>query len=164
MIITGFQLRAAKAALNLKLIQLSSKECIDISNVTLARLVNTVENYEKLSCSAVDAEKITNFFKKNKIIFKEDNIIEIDCITDTKDTKNNITRFQLVCARAALRMNLRVLSKNINIGYRTIGYLENKANNHYISCRNICIKDIISFFNTQYITFPSNTSVQLIKK
>lgn len=164
MIITGFQLRAAKEALGLKLIQLSSKDYIDISRVTLSRLVNKVDNYEKLSCSAIDAERITNFFEKNKIIFKEYNIIAIDSIAERRETKNNITRFQLVCARTALGMNLRELAKNINIGYRAISYLENKKNNHYISNRNTDIQEVISFFEKNYITFPDNTSVQLLKE
>lgn len=164
MIITGFQLRAAKATLKLTLTNLAENTHTGISKITLSRLVNKINNYQKISCSAIDAEKLFVFFSAQGVIFEENNIIRVNEKIDSKPTDSDLTRFQLVSSRAAMHMSLRALEKHVNIGYRALAYLENKNNNYYIKNRGVDIKDVIQFFNTNGITFPDNTSVQLTKK
>lgn len=159
MILTGFQLRAARRALNLHLEQLHQNT--GISKVTLSRLENTIGNSEDISCSAKNAEMLLNYFNNNKLIFPDKSTIALDVEVEPKPVENNLTRFQFIVARTILGLFQRELTVYLNLHPNTFYRFEKKGNTSYIVSRKKNTSILIDFFNTKGINFPNNLSVSL---
>lgn len=159
MILTGFQLRAARRALNLHLEQLYQNT--GVSKITLSRLENTIGNLEDISCSAKDAEILLNYFNQNKLIFPNKKTIVLDVDIEPKPVENNLIRFQFIVARTVLGLFQRELTIHLNLHPNTFYRFEKKGNTSYIVSRKKAISVLINFFNTQGIYFPNNSSVSL---
>lgn len=162
MIITGFQLRAAKTSLKLDYNRL----CDDtgISRVTLGRLVNTVDNFDEVKCSAQDAQILYNYFSTNGLIFPDKHTISKNYIVEQKSTLDNLTKFQFIVARTALNLSQRSLAKHIGLTHGSFNNFESKSNNSYLRSNKIPIKDIITFFEIKNVIFPDNKSVSIKNK
>ena len=88
MILTGFQLRAARKALSLTLAQLSEK-CGVIRN-QLNRLERDTDKLDYIKSYPVDIKKLYNFFTKNNLIFPSENIISLNQEIEIRDSYSNI--------------------------------------------------------------------------
>lgn len=159
MILTGFQLRAARRALNLHLEQLHQNT--GISKVTLSRLENTIGNLEDISCSAKDAEMLLNYFNNNKLIFPNKSTIALDVEVEPKPIKHNLTRFQFIVARAAINLSQRTIAMHLNLTYSSIYQFEGRPNTNYLKSYKITIESIINFFINLGVSFPNNKSVSI---
>jgi hypothetical protein len=159
MILTGFQLRASRQVLNLTLEELHKES--NVSKITLSRLENTISNLEDISCSAKDAENILSFFSQKDLSFNNKHTIALKEDIETKDVKENITRFQFIVARTILQYSQREISKYLRINYNTVHKLESFDNKSFLHIKSANISDFICFFAKKNISFPDNLSVQL---
>lgn len=159
MIITGFQLRAAKVSLNLGYDRL----CTDtgISRVTLGRLVNTINNFEEIKCSAQDAYRIYEYFLAKGLLFPNKTTISMNYEVEHKSCIDNMTRFQFIVSRTAINMTQRELAKHIGLSHGVFYSFEEQDNSFYIRSRKMPIKNIIDFFKEKNLIFPDNKSVQI---
>lgn len=159
MILTGFQFRAARHALNLTFTQLHKNT--GILRGVLTRLENTIPNLEEIKCSAQDAEILLNYFNNNKLIFPDQNTIVLDMDIEPKPIENNLTRFQFIVARTALKLTQDKLSNAINITKSVISEYDKKLNTEYIISRYLYLDSIIKFFIERDLLFLSNLSVKI---
>ena len=163
MILTGFQLRAAKISLNLDYNTLCNYS--GVSRVTLGRLINTTDNFEEIKCSAQDAYKLYTCFCEMNLNFPNNYTISKNYKIEQKPTSNNLTKFQFIVARAALHLSQRDLATHITGVTRNLFQkFENKEDHSYFMSKKISAKDIVLFFTEKGIAFPNNKSVQIIKK
>lgn len=158
MIITGFQFRAARRALNLHLEQLHRNT--GILKGVLTRLENTIGTFENIKCSADDAEILLNYFNQNKLIFPDKNTITLDADIEPKPVENNLTRFQFIVARTGANLSQRELGKTIGLAHGSLQRFEAIGNAFYIKSQKIKISTLISCFNKMGIFFLNNQSVQ----
>jgi hypothetical protein len=159
-ILTGFQLRAARKVLNLTLDQLCSNVCITKS--ALMKLEKT-DNLEEIICSTKDAQNLYNYFLENKLLFPNKHTIKLNEQIEPKDAYNNLTRFQFVAARTANKSSYISLSNIINIGSATLQAYEAKNNIEYLKSYKNIISDLILYFNENGISFSTNLSVSITK-
>lgn len=162
MILTGFQLRAAKKALNLTLDNLSNGA--KVSKVTLTRLINNINNTDEITCSAQDAQKLFTYFCNKKLLFPDQYTIELDEYIPSQPLNINLSRFQFITARTALNLSLRGLEKYINLSYGSFRRFEEQDNSTYIKSNKAEISKFILFFNENNIYFPNNRSTQIKQK
>jgi hypothetical protein len=161
MIITGFQLRAAKASLNLDYNTLSNDT--NVSKITLSRLVNTIKNLDEITCSVQDAHNLYNYFRDKELIFPNQHTVAMNYPIEKRSVINNITRFQLVVARTALRLSQRDFAKNItSITRSSFQKFEEQKDNDYFKNTKLSPTKIIVFFNKQGVSFPGNSSVSIL--
>ena len=161
MIITGFQLRAAKASLNLDYNTLSNDT--NVSKITLSRLVNTIKNLDEITCSVQDAHNLYNYFRDKKLIFPNQYTVAMNYPIEKRSVINNITRFQLVVARTALRLSQRDFAKNItSITRSSFQKFEEQKDNDYFKNTKLSPTEIVVFFNKQGVSFPGNSSVSIL--
>jgi len=162
MILTGFQLRASKKALNLTLDNLSHNT--NVSKVTLARLINTINNTDEITCSAQDAQKLLTYFCNQKLLFLDQYTIELDEYIVPQSVDANLTRFQFITARTAMNLSLRGLEKYIDLSYGSFRRFEEQDNNSYIKSNKTEIEKFIQFFNKNDIYFPNNKSTRISER
>lgn len=161
MILTGFQLRAARKVLNLTIDQLHIKT--GVSKITLSRLENKTLNLEYIKCSTIDMKNITDYFTQQHIVFLNEKTIELDIEIENRPIQNNLTRFQLIVSRCAIRLNQEELSEYLNLSQSTLNNYELKQNIDYIKIQKVNIESIISFFKSHGILFARNLSVTITK-
>lgn len=159
MILTGFQFRAARRALNLTFTQLHQNT--GILRGVLTRLENTIENLEDIYCSAKDAETLLNYFNQNRLIFPDKNTIVLDADIEPKLVENNLTRFQFIVARTITKLSQRELAKNTILTHTSFQRIENNPNNHYVKIPKEGINILLPFFKKIGIHFPDNKSIVL---
>jgi DNA-binding XRE family transcriptional regulator len=159
MILTGFQLRSARKALNLTLDKLS-KSC-EVSKTTLMRLEKNTVNLDYIKCYPSDIEKIYDFFIKQNLTFSNKNIISLNSTIENKPLYNNLTRFQFIVSRTAINLSHRELEKFINLSYGALRKFETKDNLYYLQSYKLPISDIINVFHKFGISYPNNLSVEL---
>lgn len=158
MILTGFQFRAARRSLNLTFTQLHQNT--GILRGVLTRLENTIGNLEDIRCSAKDAETLLNYFNQNRLIFPDKNTIVLDVDIEPKLVENNLTRFQFIVARIALKLTQEELGQSINISKSVISEYDKKPNTEYIISRYSYLNNIMKFFEEQGLIFQSNLSIK----
>ena len=162
MIITGFQLRAAKVSLKLNYSTLHNDT--GISRVTLGRLINTTDNFEEIKCSAQDAYKLYTYFCEMDLNFPNNYTISKNYKIEQKPASNNLTRFQFIVARTALNLSQRNLAKHVGLTHGSFQKFEDKEDNSYLRSNKISMEDIILFFKQRGVTFKNNMSVSIEKQ
>ncbi|OZG31872.1 hypothetical protein [Rickettsia endosymbiont of Culicoides newsteadi] len=158
MILTGFQLRASRKALNLYLEQLSQNT--GVSKVTLMRLEKNTANLALINCTTKNAQILYNYFTQNNLLFIDQHTITLNTIIEPKPIENNLTRFQLIVARCALGLTQASLSKCISIKKSVITEYESKINNTYLTSRYSYVDSILQYFHDQGLIFSNNLSVK----
>lgn len=157
--ITGFQFNAAKATLGITAKDISI--AINLHPVTLCRLGYT-KNFEYLRCHSRNLIKIVKFFEKRGIVFSQLNNSISLTLSSLPYLDNNLTRFQLICARISTGLTQQELSSYLGISAGTLSILENLNNADYIKTKLLKIPLLIDFFNKVGIIFSNNT-VSLMK-
>lgn len=161
LMITGFQFRAAKAALGITAKGLA--ESINIHEVTLGRLGKTT-NCEYLACHSKNILLLKNFFRDYGILLPEEhNTIQLQVEHRIiLPEVYSMTRFQLICARTATWLTQQQLSANIRISSGTISLLENLVNTEYLQGKKLKISILKNFFEHLGISFPDDFTVTII--
>lgn len=159
--ITGFQFRAAKAAIGITAKEIAQN--INVHEVTLGRLGRT-NNFEYLNCHSKNILLLKNLFKEKNILLPEEhNTVKLRVDQNLLLNKTqDITRFQLICARMATGLTQQELSTHIRISSGTISILENLKNSEYLKSRKLKTSLLKSFFEHLGISFPDNFTVTLI--
>ncbi len=162
--LTGFQLRAARAVLNVFTKDLG--ESIGLHYSTLVRLEEKTPNLSYLKCNSRTLLLITNYFEHNGLLFPNKETIALKKHMDSNIqvvSENDLTRFQLKTARIAMRLSQKLLGKYIGLSQSTLSELEGAGNNtDFIKCNEIKVNHIKSFFIKNGIFFPDHFSVELI--
>ena len=160
-IITGFQLRAARRVLNLTFDQLTLDS--QISKVTLSRLENTISNTEDITCSAKYAQALYDYFVKNNLSFPDKNTIQLNEHVEPRSIDNDITRFQFLTARVAMNLSQKGLAEytELKLGHGSYYRFEEQNNNCYLKSSKIKINTLILFFKEHGVYFPNNQSVKI---
>ena len=162
--LTGFQLRAARAVLNVFTKDLG--ESIGLHYSTLIRLEEQTPNLSYLKCNSRTLLLITNYFEHNGLLFPNKETIALKKYMDSNIqviSENDLTRFQLKTARIAMRLSQKLLGEYIGLSQSTLSELEGAGNNtDFIKCDEIKVKYIKSFFIKNGIFFPDHFSVELI--
>lgn len=161
MVLTGFQLRSARKALNLTFAKLST--FCDVSILTLMRLEKNVENLSYLKCYPMDMEKLYNFFLAQNLVFDQ-NTIALNLSINPRPTNKNLTRFQLIASRTAINLSHRELAKFTNLSYGSLCKFETSINTQYLQSYKIDISELIDIFSNFGITYPNNLSVKINAK
>ncbi|MEY3403496.1 MAG: hypothetical protein RLZZ86_3112 [Cyanobacteriota bacterium] len=159
MILTGFQLRGARKALNLTIDALS-KNC-EISKTTLIRLERNTPNLDYIKCYPIDIEKIYNFFTQRHIIFFDKDTISLNLPLENRPLDKNLTRFQFIVSRTAINLSHRELAKFVNLSYGALRKFETKDNIYYLQSYKLPIIEIVNVFHKFGLNYPSNLSVQI---
>ena len=157
--ITGFQLKAAKAVLGLTAKDIAGS--IGVHPGTITRLCDT-KNLEYLKCSVKNLVLIKKFFEKNNILFPNEKTISL-----YREIKNinseKLTRFQLKAARIATGMTQEELGFHIKISSSMLSILENLENDQYIDPSKINTNILKKFFEHLGIFFPDDFTVTIEK-
>lgn len=161
--ITGFQLRAAKAAL-----ELTAKEigmAIGVHYGTLIRLGHT-KNLEYLRCNAKNMILLKKFFENKNILFPDEHTISLkiglDSTTNTPNT-GNLTRFQLKIARVAAGLTQSELAYYVKLSSSSISIMEQLKDLDYIESTKLDIMLLKKFFEHAGIIFPNDLTILLIR-
>lgn len=154
--ITGFHYRAALALTKITVKELSS--IVGLHAVTLLRY-KKVSNLELINCHSRNTQVIQDYFEKSNVLFPNKNAIKLKTNYRSKD----ITRFHLVAARIATRLNQNQLSFFLRISSGTLSILENLDNTAVINTRTLKNSRLISFFEHMGITFNDDYTVTLHK-
>jgi len=159
--ITGFQLRVAKAVLKLTAKQIA--EAIHVHQGTIIRLGFT-KNLEYLRCNAKNLILLKKFFELQCILFPDDNTVSLNTTITHVPITNQLTRFQLKSARIATGLTQKELSSCIKqVSSSTISLLEQLKNIEYIDSTKINISLLKKYFECLGIVFPNDLSVSLIR-
>ena len=159
--ITGFQLKAAVAATSLTKKEVAEK--VGLKHTTLERLCKT-QNLEYLQCRTSTVISLQNFFSTKNIIFSgvhEISLINTDIRIDAEE--NALTRFQLVCSRAATGLTQLELSQSIEISRGTISNLEQEENTQILKNKMIDNVVLKTFFEHLGIVFREHFTISLRK-
>lgn len=161
--LTGFQLRAARGALNIFTKDLT--QSIGLHNSTLVRLEECTPNLSYPKCNSRTLLLITNFFESEGILFPNKNAISLkktskSSLEEASDYR--LTKFQLKSARIAMRLSQKLLGEYIGFPQSTLSELEGIGNNvDYIKCSEENAKTIKYFFLENGIIFPDFMTVEL---
>lgn len=162
--LTGFQLRAARAVLDLFNKDLGEK--IGLNYDTIVRLEAKTQNLSYLKCNLRTSVLLANFFESERIIFRNKSSISIKSDTNIFDEilcESKITRFQLKASRIGMRLTQKELGEHIKLHQCIISDLENKNKNYeFLKYDENVIKIIKSFFIKNGIAFPDYYTVTLI--
>jgi DNA-binding XRE family transcriptional regulator len=162
--ITGFQLKAAKAVLDVTAKEIAEE--IKMHPATIVRLCST-KNLAYLPCSAKNVAALITFFKVRGISFNEEymaNSIALKgTLSNSAYSTEKMTRFQLKAARIATNLTQESLSSYLKISSSSLSLLEKLKNNEYIEASKIDIYTLKRFFEHLGIAFPHDLSVALIK-
>lgn len=157
--LTGFQIRAARAALSLHIKEISNS--IGIHYSTLTRLESKTSNLAYINCNTRTSLLLTNFYQNHGFVFSQFNSIELKCTVDVLKQTTNISRFQLKVSRIALRYSRKQLGNILGIpetniaGWETGGDMLSTFSPHDSNI----INNIKSYFINSGIIFPSFNTV-----
>jgi DNA-binding XRE family transcriptional regulator len=162
--LTGFQLRAARAVLDLFNKDLAQK--LGLHHSTLVRLEENTPNLSYLKCNLRTLVLLTNYFESQQIIFSHKNNItlKIEKSILADDSENsNLTRFQLKAVRIGMRLTQKELGEYIGFPQSTLSELEsNNKNYEFLKYSEETAKLIKSFFTANGIVFADSYSVMLL--
>jgi transcriptional regulator with XRE-family HTH domain len=163
--LTGFQLKAAKAILGLTSQNIAEKTGVHSGTVT--RWCKT-KNLDYLPSSVKHLVLVKEFFEINSIVFPSKNSISFKRINKNPNPKSldsfdTITRFQLKTARIATGLAQEELSFYIKISSSALSLLENLNNEEYIDPSKLNIHNLKNFYLLIGITFPDDLTVTLLK-
>jgi DNA-binding XRE family transcriptional regulator len=161
--LTGFQLRAARGALNIFTKDLGLKLGLHYS--TVVRLEERTPNLSYLKCNLRTSMLITNFFESQGIVFPNKSTIALKINKDFLEqhaSDNKLTRFQLKTARLAMRLTQKLLGEYIGFPQSTLSEIEGGGENlDFIRCDENNSSVIILFFKSYGIIFPNYYTVEL---
>lgn len=157
--ITGFQLKAAKAVLDLTAQDIA--ESIGIHKATVVRLCKT-KNLNYLSCNVKNLVLIQKFFEIRNIFFPIKDTVSFESFQKL-NTKDKITRFQLKVARIAMDLTQEELGFYLQISSSTLSILESLDNFEYIESSKLNIPILKKLFERVGIIFPDDCTVSLTK-
>lgn len=156
--ITGFQFRAAKKALNVTAKEASS--LIGVHEVTLARF-NKTRNTDLICCHTKTIAAIITYFAEKGVWFKPDNSITLINTHKKNSLLKGLTRFQLICARLATGLSQAQIAKIIGVSSGTVSNLERLPNPYIISSRKIDAEFLKVVFERVGVEFIGEFSVRL---
>lgn len=157
--LTGFQLRAARACLSLHLKDISSE--VGIHNSTLTRLESITPNLAYINSTTRISILIKNFYTNYGIVFPHYNSISMS--TNTTQS-NEFNRFQLKISRTALRLSRKKLGIILNIPEATLTGWEHEGSFFDpIKSYNYNINPIKLYFEKLGITYPQSNIVELLE-
>ena len=159
--ITGFQLKATKAVLDLTAKEIAN--AIGIHQGTLVRLGLT-SNLEFLKCNAKNIILLRKFFESRGILFPNENTLSLKTTITPIPITNQLTRFQLKAARVVSELTQEELSYYIKVSSSTISILEKFKNLEYIKSTKINIVLLKKYFEHLGIMFPNDFSISLTNK
>ncbi len=158
--LTGFQLRATKAVLELTAKEIAA--AIGVHPGTIIRLGFT-KNREYLRCSAKNIILLRKFFETKDIFFPDENTLSLKSKIKPIPITGQLTRFQLKTARIASALTQEELSSYIRVSSSTISILERLNDQEYIKSTKMNTFLLKKYFEHLGIIFPNDLSVSLIK-
>lgn len=159
--LTGFQIRAARACLSLHLKDVSSRVGIHYS--TLTRLEYQTSNLTYINCNTRTSLLLKNFYHSHGIVFSLYNSIELNLNQSEFDTKAIFSRFQLKISRVALRCSRKQLGVDLSIpetsiaGWETGGDILSSFSPHDSSI----ISSIKLYFKNLGLAYPDFNIVEI---
>lgn len=157
--LTGFQIRAARAALSLNIKDIS--DSIGIHYSTLTRLESQTSNLSYVNSNTRTSLLLKNFYQNHGFIFSQFNSIELNSLLDKSEQNLYMSRFQLKVSRIALRYSRKKLGDILNIpetniaGWETGGGILSPFSPHNSNV----IDSIKSYFISTGIVYPRFNTV-----
>ncbi len=159
--LTGFQLRAARACLSLHLEDISTK--IGINKSTLTRLESITPNLVYINSTTRTSILIKNFYDNHGIIFPHYNSIRM-IVNSNNQSNNEFNRFHFKISRVALRLSRKKLGHILNIPESTLTAWEHDGSFFdAVKPNNYDIKPIILYFKNLGITHPQFNTIELLE-
>lgn len=162
--LTGFQIRVARAVLNLHIEEVSS--AIGIHKSTLTRLELT-PNLSFLSCNNKTSLLIKHFYEGKRINFPSFNTITMSTDDLHDNHSNELNRFQLKSSRTITRMSRTELGQIVQSTRSTIeGWEKQQENFSPIRCYSASKQAILNarnYFISIGILFPSPNTISLLE-
>lgn len=159
--LTGFQIRAARACLSLHLKDVSSRVGIHYS--TLTRLEHQTSNLTYINCNTRTSLLLKNFYQNHGIVFSHYNSIELNLNQPEVSSKVIFSRFQLKISRVALRCSRKQLGVDLGIpetsiaGWETGGGMLSAFSPHNSSI----ISSIKIYFENSGLAYPDFNIVEI---
>ena len=167
--LTGFQVRAARAALNLYLKDIA--EAIGIHTSTLTRIEAITPNLSFLSCNTRTCLLLKHFYEERGLRFPTTSSILMESqglrIDNSEELNKNLNKFQFKVSRVATRMSRKQLGKILHITESAIEGWESQ--NHYllpIKCKSNTkplLANAKKYFIDVGIRYPNFDIVDLIE-
>ena len=157
--LTGFQLRAARAVLNLSGVKLGSFIGVGMSNI------NTIEantkNTDYIVTKTRNAVLLKRFFEENNIIFSDEYSITLKTKVILVDPIKLI-RFQFRAGRVALRKTPQEFRELTGLSENVFKHIEKKKNIEYIDIKSGKYSGFLrEIFYKNNVYFPDHYSVSL---
>lgn len=156
--LTGFHLRAARAAYKLTTRDLG--KIVGISHSAISLLEQT-PNLEHIHCSQKTMESLIMFFHQKNIIFPDHFTISLTLNNEENDHPDKLTVFQYRAARSSTKLSLSKLSEKMKVSTTVLIKLDHAAPTEYIKCLDRTVYLIKSCFESNGIIFVGNNSVSL---
>ena len=157
--LTGFQLRAARAILNLSGAKLGSAIETGISNIN--KIEANTKNIDYIATKTQNAVLLKRFFEENNIIFSDEYSIALKTKVILADPIKLI-RFQFRAGRVALRKTPQEFRELTGLSKNAFKHIEKKKNTEYIDIKSGKYSTFLrNFFYKNNVYFPDSYSVSL---